>query len=46
MEFGRNKAIGTPMLAMISTKTYSIVPNGNLTNRIDVASYSIKPEGP
>lgn len=46
MVFGRNKAIiWNPMLAMISKKPYSTVPNGNLINRIDVASYSIRARG-
>lgn len=45
MVFGRNKATGTPMWATMSTKPYSTVPICNLTNRIDVASYSLRARG-
>ena len=42
MAFGRNEAINwNPLLAMISHKPCPTVPNGNLTNRIGVSSWSI-----
>lgn len=43
MAFGGNKAINwNLMLAVISNKPCSTVPNGNLINRTDVASWSIR----